>query len=122
MNTLLQVITTTASREEAERIGRTLVEERLAACAQVSGPLTSFYRWQGRLENNSEWYCVLKTAEDRYAALETRLKSLHSYDTPEIIALPVLSASAEYSAWIQESMHHSAPGHESAETIPREKR
>ena len=122
MNSLLQVITTTASREEAERIGRTLVEERLAACAQVSGPLTSFYRWQGRLEDSSEWYCVLKTAVDRYAALETRLKSLHSYDTPEIIALPVLSASAEYSAWIHESMSHSSPENGSVQTIPREKR
>ena len=122
MDTLLQVITTTASREEAERIGRTLVEERLAACAQVSGPLTSFYRWQGRLEDTTEWYCVLKTEGGRYAALETRLKSLHSYQTPEIIALPVLSASAEYSAWVHEAMNRPAPKDGSAETIPREKR
>ena len=104
MITLLQVTTTTASREEAERIGRALVEARLAACAQVIGPLTSFYSWQGRVENASEWYCILKTTEDMYSALETQIKSLHSYDTPEIIAVTLVRSAEEYSTWIAESV------------------
>ena len=104
MTNLLQVTTTAASREEAETIGRILVEERLAACAQVIGPLTSFYRWQGRVEKASEWYCILKTTSDRYSALEPRIKSLHSYDTPEIIAVPLASSAEEYSTWIAESV------------------
>jgi periplasmic divalent cation tolerance protein len=104
MTNLLQVTTTTASREEAESIGRALVEERLAACAQVIGPLTSYYRWQGILKNAAEWYCILKTTSDLYAALETRIKSLHSYTTPEILAVPLGKSSREYSNWVAESV------------------
>jgi periplasmic divalent cation tolerance protein len=104
MTDLLQITTTTASREEAERIGRTLVEERLAGCAQIVGPLTSIYRWKGRVENASEWYCVLKSTADLYPALEARVRSLHSYQTPEVIAVPVGRSSSEYSAWIAESI------------------
>jgi periplasmic divalent cation tolerance protein len=101
---VLQVTTAAGSQEEAERIGRMLVEERLAACAQVIGPLTSFYRWRGRLENAKEWYCILKTIPAVYPALEARIKSLHSYDTPEIIALESGASSPEYANWITESV------------------
>jgi periplasmic divalent cation tolerance protein len=107
MINLLQVTTTTSSREEAERIGRTLVEERLAACAQVLGPLSSFYRWQDGVETATEWYCHLKTTPELYLALEPRIKSLHSYETPEIIALPIERGSPEYAAWVAESVRTS---------------
>lgn len=108
MTDLIQVTTTTASRDEAERIGRTLVEERLAACAQIVGPLTSFYRWKGRVENATEWYCILKTTADMYRTLEARVRLLHSYETPEIIAIPVGPGSPEYSTWIAESVRPGA--------------
>ena len=101
---LLQVTTTTASRDEAEQIGRTLVEERLAACAQIAGPLSSFFRWEGRVDSAAEWFCFLKTSADRYPALEQRLKSLHSYETPEVIAVPIEQSSLEYATWIEESV------------------
>jgi periplasmic divalent cation tolerance protein len=101
---ILQVTTTLSSQEEAERIGRTLVEERLAACAQVVGPITSFYWWNTEIERASEWYCHLKTSDEQYSALEARLRALHSYATPEIIAVPIERAATEYSAWVQKTV------------------
>ncbi len=100
----LQVTTTCASREEAERIARTAVAERLAACAQVQGPITSIYRWEGRVDQASEWYCHLKTTAARLTVLETRIGSLHSYQVPEIIALPIVGGSAEYLSWIEDQV------------------
>lgn len=97
---ILQVTTTLASRDEAERVGRVLVEERLAACAQIVGPLTSFYWWQQKLESASEWHCHLKTTAERFPALATRLRALHSYDLPEIIAVSVEQAGADYAGWV----------------------
>ena len=100
----LQVTTTCGSRDEAERIARAAVEERLAACAQVQGPITSIYRWEGRLDQATEWYCHLKTTAARWAALEPRIRSLHSYQVPEIIALPILRGGAEYLSWIEDQV------------------
>ena len=104
MSDLFQVSTTLSSREEAERIGRTLVEERLAACAQILGPITSFYWWQDRLESAVEWYCHLKTTAEQYSALEARLRALHSYDVPEIVAVPIERCGADYTAWVIKSV------------------
>ncbi len=97
---ILQVTTTVSSIEEAERIGHTMVEERLAACAQVVGPVASHYWWEGRVEHAIEWYCHLKTTSERYAALELRLRALHSYAVPEIIAVPISRGGSDYAAWI----------------------
>lgn len=101
---ILQVTTTVSSKEEAERIGRTLVEDRLAACAQIVGPIASHYRWQDRLESASEWYCQLKTTTERYPTLEARLRALHSYDVPEIIAVPLVRVGTEYAAWVADAV------------------
>lgn len=97
---LLQVITATGSRAEAEQLAQTMVAERLAACGQVSGPLTSHYWWEGRMDSAEEWYCVLKTTTPLFPALEARIHQLHSYQNPEIIAVPVVSASTAYAAWV----------------------
>ena len=97
---LLQVTTTVGSRPEAEQLGSTIVTERLAACAQVSGPITSAYRWEGRLDGAEEWYCVLKTMASKYRQLEARIRELHSYQNPEIIAVPIVNASEAYAAWV----------------------
>lgn len=96
----VQVTVTAASREEADRIAEDAVERRLAACAQVQGPIASVYRWEGRLEHAAEWYCHLKTTRARAAALEARVRELHGYRNPEIIALPIVAGSAEYLRWI----------------------
>lgn len=98
------VLTTTASREEAERLGRTLVEERLAACATLVPSIESIYRWEGRIESSSESLLLLKTVPSRVAALESRLLALHSYETPEFLVLPIESVSQGYLDWLQASV------------------
>ncbi|NTW07811.1 MAG: divalent-cation tolerance protein CutA, partial [Syntrophaceae bacterium] len=70
MNSYIQVTTTTETREEAQKIARCLVEQKLAACAQISGPITSTYRWKGKVETAEEWLCLIKTQESLYSELE----------------------------------------------------
>jgi len=96
----VQVTTTTDSQEEADRLSRGVVEQRLAACAQVSGPIQSTYWWQGAIETASEWLCVMKTVTDRLDALVTYLRAEHNYDTPDITATPITGGSADYLAWV----------------------
>ena len=99
-----QVTTTLPDRDAANRIGRRLVEERLAACAQVVGPVASVYWWQGEVESAGEWYCHLKTTASRVDALIARIRELHPYETPEIVALPVTEGDAAYLRWIADSV------------------
>ena len=100
----VQVTTTTATRADAQRIARALVERRLAACGQVCGPVTSTYRWKGAIETAEEWYCFLKTRRNRYAEAERTIKELHPYEVPEIIAVDIVAGSADYLRWIDDSV------------------
>lgn len=86
----------------AGNMARILVDERLAACVQVSPPVTSTYRWEGRVETAAEWGLHCKTTPDRAAALRTRLRELHPYDLPEILSTPV-QADPDYLAWVNEN-------------------
>jgi periplasmic divalent cation tolerance protein len=95
------VLTTTADAEEAGRLGRTLVEEHLAACATVVPAVHSIYRWQDEIESSTESLLLLKTAEEKLAVLETRLHELHSYKTPEFLVLHVRAGSEPYLDWLQ---------------------
>lgn len=97
------VTTTVADRETAERIAGVLVNERLAGCVQVSGPVFSHYRWKGASERTEEWRLDCKTTAARLSALERRLLELHPYDLPEILALPVVQGSDAYLRWLDES-------------------
>jgi periplasmic divalent cation tolerance protein len=99
-----QVTTTLPDREAAHRLGGQLVAERLAACAQVVGPVSSVYRWQGEVETAAEWYCHLKTTAARVPLLMARVRALHPYETPEIIASPVSEGDPGYLRWIEESV------------------
>ncbi len=99
--TYIQVITTTALREEAERIARELVEARLAACAQILGPITSTYRWQGKIETSEEWQCWIKTRGELFEQVEQAIRRIHPYEVPEILAVPVVAGSASYLAWLE---------------------
>jgi len=94
------VLVTTSSAEEGARLGRALVEERLAACANVIGPIRSIYRWEGAVEEADEHLVVLKARGADVSALEARVRALHSYDVPEVLALPVTAGSAPYLAWL----------------------
>jgi periplasmic divalent cation tolerance protein len=98
------VLTTTSSPEEADRLGRTLVEERLAACATLVPAVQSIYRWQGQVETATETLILLKTTSAQLPALEARLHELHSYETPEVLVLPVESGSQPYLDWLQSSL------------------
>ena len=100
MTKTVLVLTTVADDERAEEIARTLVDEHLAACVNVHGPMTSFYRWKGAVERDAERQLVIKTTRDRLPALEARLRALHSYELPEFIVLSVESGSSEYLEWV----------------------
>ncbi|MFB7636212.1 divalent-cation tolerance protein CutA [Streptomyces sp. NPDC056149] len=96
----LTVMTTIDSAQKAERLARGAIEGRFAACAQISAPVTSVFRWNGAVETSQEWQVLFKTASARYAALEAYLLDAHDYDTPEIIATPVTHGGAGYLAWV----------------------
>jgi periplasmic divalent cation tolerance protein len=98
----LAVYTTVATREEAQRIARALVERRLAACAQISG-IESFYAWKGAVQNEAEFRILFKTTEAQYPAVEAALRQLHSYELPAIHAVAVERIHEPYGAWIEES-------------------
>jgi periplasmic divalent cation tolerance protein len=98
------VLTTTANPEEAARLGRSLVEERLVACATLIPSVQSIYRWQGAVESPAETLLLLKTGPEQLAALEARLHELHSYQTPEFLVLKVDAASQPYLDWLQSSL------------------
>ena len=99
-----QVTTTLPDQAAAERVAATLVEERLAACVQVFGPVSSTYWWQGSVERSIEWYCQAKTTVARLPQLLARIQELHPYQVPEIIAVPILQGSSEYLKWIEKTV------------------
>lgn len=98
----LQVQTTTDSRAEAMELSRAVVESRLAACAQVAGPVASMYWWDGGLERAEEWLVLLKLPADRYDELAAFITERHSYDEPEIVATPIVAGSESYLSWIED--------------------
>jgi len=98
----LQVQTTTDSRAEAMELAHDAVAARLAACAQVAGPIASTYWWENGLERAEEWLVMLKLPADRYQPLADFLAERHSYDEPEIIATPIIAGSPAYLSWIEE--------------------
>jgi periplasmic divalent cation tolerance protein len=103
----VQVLTTVGSEQEAERISATLIDRRLAACVQVIGPIASRFRWKGKVEEDREWQCLAKTEASLYPKLEAAIRELHSYDEPEIVAMPILTGSKGYLDWISESLRDS---------------
>jgi periplasmic divalent cation tolerance protein len=101
MSDALIVFVTVPSRQDGERIAEPLVAERLAACVNIIGPIRSIYRWQGEICRDDEHLLLIKSTRARYAALEARVKALHSYDVPEVVAVPVELGSAAYVDWIR---------------------
>ena len=102
MTEVVLVLTTMPDAESAEVFARTLVDERLAACVNVHGPMTSVYRWKGAVERDAERQVVVKTTRGRLPALEARLCSLHPYELPEFLVLAVEDGSAAYLNWVRE--------------------
>jgi periplasmic divalent cation tolerance protein len=98
----LQVQTTTDSRAEAIELGHAAVAARLAACAQVTGPISSTYWWEGTIERSEEWLILLKLPADRFDELAEFLAERHSYDEPEIIATPIVAGTTAYLSWVED--------------------
>jgi periplasmic divalent cation tolerance protein len=105
MTDKIVVLATCGSVKEARRIARALVEGGLAACVNiVQGPVESIYRWKGRVESAKERLVIIKTSRRRFAGIEREIRRLHSYQVPEIIALPVAQGSRNYLAWMSASV------------------
>ncbi len=100
MSDFIEVTTAIDSEEGAQKIAQTLVERRLAACVHVTGPVTSTYWWQSKMEVAKEWTCAAKTRKELYDAVEKAIREAHSYDEPEIVALPIINGSRGYLDWI----------------------
>jgi periplasmic divalent cation tolerance protein len=99
---IIQIITTIHSKQAAEKIGRHIVEKRLASCAQITGPITSIYQWKGNIEEAEEWQCVIKSRKSLYKKIEQEIKSLHGYELPEIIAFEINGVLAGYAKWVED--------------------
>ncbi len=100
MSKLIQISTTVAKRTDAARIAKVLAERKLSACTQIIGPITSVYRWKGKLRKSKEWLCLIKTTQQRYKAIEKTIKEIHPYRLPEIIAVSIVKGSSEYLEWM----------------------
>jgi periplasmic divalent cation tolerance protein len=105
MTEKIVVLVTCGSVDEARNIGRALVEDRLAACVNVmQAPVESIYRWKGRVDTAMEFLMIIKSSRERFSALEERIRKLHSYEIPEIIAVTIEKGSHDYLAWLTDSV------------------
>ncbi len=102
MSNHIVIYITTSSISEAKKIGRTLVQEELVACSNIISPIHSIYSWQGKICNDKEAMMVLKTKKKLFKQIVNRVEELHSYDVPEIIAMPIIEGSGKYLSWINE--------------------
>lgn len=102
MNEEIVIFITASSKEEAQKIGGNLVELKLAACANILSPIQSIFRWQGKVCDEPEVLMILKSVKSNLDIIIEKVKQLHSYDVPEIIALPIIAGSDEYLNWIKE--------------------
>lgn len=100
----LLVLMTAANKEEATRLAEMLVGSHLAACVQILPEMESVYRWQGKIERTPEILLLAKTVSSKFLSLEREVRSLHSYETPEIVAVPISNASAPYLEWLSNSL------------------
>ncbi len=100
LTSAIVVVITAGSQDEATRIAELLIEKRLAACVQILPQIQSIYRWNESVEHNAEFVLLAKTTEDNFDTLEREVRAQHSYDVPEIIALPILASSAPYHEWL----------------------
>lgn len=100
---IILIITTVATSEEANMLCKTLIKENLAACTQKLGPITSFYNWENKQCESEEWQCWIKSTETMYKKIENRIQEIHSYDIPQIICIPIETASEPYLNWVRGS-------------------
>jgi periplasmic divalent cation tolerance protein len=100
----IQLTTTTGKRQDAEQIASELVSRRLAACVQVTGPVVSTFRWQGKVETAEEWTCIIKTSGAQLSEIHQLFAQIHPYEVPELIATPIIDGSPAYLKWLDEQL------------------
>jgi periplasmic divalent cation tolerance protein len=105
---LVIVLTTLPATHDAVAFARTLVDERLAACVNLLPPMTSCYRWEGRVHEDAERQLVIKTTRGRVGILQHRIAALHPYEVPEFLVVPIVEATKAYSAWLRQSVDAAA--------------
>jgi periplasmic divalent cation tolerance protein len=104
MSSYVIVIVTVANREEAVKIVRSLLEERLIACANIVGPISSIFWWEGKIDEANEFLVLMKSHENHFRRLSEKVAEIHSYEVPEIIALPIIKGSPSYLEWLNASL------------------
>ena len=107
MTGFIQVVTTVGDKDTAQQIARALVEQRLAGCVQVIGPITSTYWWNEQVESAEEFLCLIKTRADVFDRLAAAIRAVHPYDVPEILALPVTAGGVSYLDWLNREIRPS---------------
>jgi periplasmic divalent cation tolerance protein len=100
MQTYIQVVTTVENAKDAQAIATALLNERVAACVQIVGPVSSHYWWKGKITRASEYMCLIKSRQDQYEQVESAIKRVHPYEIPEIIATPISAGNKDYLQWI----------------------
>ena len=98
------ILSTAASKEEAQEIARALVDRRLVACVNIVGPIESIYRWKGEVENSQEFLMMMKSDDDHFERVREAVKALHSYEVPEVVQVPIENGLPAYLEWISESV------------------
>lgn len=101
MSEYIQVLSTIDEEEKAKEITKKLLEQRVASCVQIFGPVTSSYWWKGRIEQAQEWMCLAKGKAEDYKKIEATIKSIHPYEVPEIVAIPISYGNIDYLQWIR---------------------
>lgn len=109
MDDMILITTTSDNREELEKIAALLIEQKLAACCQISGPIASWYTWNDKLESTNEWVCSIKTLKRQFTDVKIAIARLHHYDEPQIVAVDICCASDGYKNWVRNSMSHEIP-------------
>ena len=101
MTEFIQVYTAVNSKATAKKIARELLKQRMASCVQVLGRIESNYWWKGRMDQTTEWICLIKARANDYRRIEASIKKMHPYEVPEILAVPVIRGQADYLNWIR---------------------
>ena len=105
MSGAIVILVTAANPDEGRKIARYLVENKLAACVNITQPIESFYSWEGKVAHETEYQLVIKSRRELFPEIEAAILKLHSYTTPEIICLPVVEGSRKYLQWLDDSTH-----------------
>jgi periplasmic divalent cation tolerance protein len=104
------IFVTTPSRRESKKIARHLVKTKLAACVNISRPIESVYRWEGKIAEEKEFLLIIKSNKELFPEVQSEISKIHSYDIPEIICLPVVDGSRSYLQWISDSLKSAGAG------------